>query len=507
MNSDSNIILGDELQQKLISGISKVTEVIRKNYGPKGSNVSIEQYLYPFHIIANDAQSIIQSVYFNDPTERRALNFLKELTDKNSKTSGEGRKTSLIIAEELLKGGFEQNIKGMKLKEELDALLPQVLESIDKQSKRVELEDIGMVAETSSRSSETGNWIAKIYQEIGRDGIIQVEPSGMEKTVYEVTDGVRFHAGALTTSFYNSKDGAVYENPLILVSKQKIEKYNQIAPLVEYIIKVERPLVIFTDDMDENIAVDLIKTHLAKKAKILIIKAPVVFKHYIFEDFAKCVGATVVESATGLQLGEKLPLTALGTCDYLVSDKEDTVLRGIKDISAHKDSLRKLGDDDSLRRLEWLNTKTAVLKMGANSESELSYKLLKAKDAVSACKWALDSGIVEGGGMALMKSASEIDSLEDYLQLDKLESRTTETPKSIFASALEAPYNQLLENSGEEGINTDGVWDSSLVLKNAVKNSVSLAGIILTTGCDIRLRDKTKEEQELEILTLKNRPF
>ena len=109
MNSDSNIILGDELQQKLISGISKVTEVIRKNYGPKGSNVSIEQYLYPFHIIANDAQSIIQSVYFNDPTERRALNFLKELTDKNSKTSGEGRKTSLIIAEELLKGGFEQN--------------------------------------------------------------------------------------------------------------------------------------------------------------------------------------------------------------------------------------------------------------------------------------------------------------------------------------------------------------------------------------------------------------
>ena len=314
----------------------------------------------------------------------------------------------------------------------------------------------------------------------------------MEKTVYEVTDGVRFHAGALTTSFYNSKDGAVYENPLILVSKQKIEKYNQIAPLVEYVIKNERPLCIFVDDMDENIAVDLIKTHLAKKAKILIIKAPVVFKHYIFEDFAKCVGATVVESATGLQLGEKLPLTALGTCEYLVSDREDTVLRGIKDISAHKESLRKLGDDDSLRRLEWLNTKTALLKMGAGSESELSYKLLKCKDSISAAKWALDQGIVEGAGVSLVKAS------------DILPENTT---GDIFRTALNAPYKQLLENSGEEGINTDGVWDSSLVLKNAVKNSVSLAGIILTTGADIRLREKTKEEQELEILTLKNRPF
>jgi chaperonin GroEL len=482
-------------QEGFLKGISKVSAIIRASYGKNGCNVSVEDYLMPLHKIVNDADSIIQSIYLDDPIEKRGLNFIKELSAKATKDSQDGRKTTIIIAEALLRGGFEQNIKGMKLKEELDSLLPQVLESIDKQSKRVKLEDIGMVAETSSRSSETGKWIAKIYQEIGRDGIIQIEPSGMEKTIYEVTDGVRFHAGALTTSFYNSKDGAVYENPLILVTKQKIEKYNQIAPLVEYIIKVERPLVIFTDDMDENIAVDLIKTHLAKKAKILIIKAPVVFKHYIFEDFAKCVGATVVESSTGLQLGEKLPLTALGTCDYLVSDREDTVLRGIKDITAHKESLRKVGDDDSLRRLEWLNTKTAVLKMGANSESELSYKLLKAKDAVSACKWALDSGVVIGAGESLRWAKGEIMMVKNQAS-------------DIFQVALEAPYKQLCENSNMDRLEYgDSVLDSALVIKNAVKNAVSLSGIILTTGADIRLREKTKEEQELEILTLKNRPF
>jgi chaperonin GroEL len=448
--------------------------------------------------VVNDLGSFIDKIWLSDPVEMRGVNLLRELSDKATKDSQDGRKTTIIIAEALLRGGFEQNIKGMKLKEELDSLLPQVLESIDKQSKRVELEDIGMVAETSSRSFETGNWIAKIYQEIGRDGIIQVEPSGMEKTVYEVTDGVRFHAGVLTTAFYNSNNTeAIYERPLILVSKQKIEKYNQIAPLVEYVIKNEKPLIIFTDDMDENIAVDLIKTHLAKKAKILIIKAPVVFKHYIFEDFAKCVGATVVESSTGLQLGEKLPLTALGTCDYLASDREDTVLRGIKDISEHKDNLRKLGDDDSLRRLEWLNTKTAVLKLGANSESELSYKLLKAKDAVSACKWALDSGICVGAGKALVEASCSLVSNKDiYSEVS-----------TIFCQALEAPFKQLCENSGTSQIDTTNVYDATLVVSNAVKNAVSLAGIILTTGCDIRLREKTKEEQELEILQLKNRPF
>ncbi len=245
-------------QSGFLNGISKVSAVIRQSYGKNGGNVSVEDYLMPMHKIVNDADSIIQSIYLEDPIERRGLNFVKELSAKATKDSQDGRKTTIIIAESLLKAGFEQGVKGMRLKEELDALLPTVLEAIDKQSKKVELEDIGMVAETSSRSKDTAEWISKIYQEIGRDGIIQVEGSGMDKTTYEVTDGVRFHAGALTTSMFNSKEGAVYENPLILVSKQKIEKYNQIAPLVEYVIKTERPLVIFTDDCDENIAVDLI---------------------------------------------------------------------------------------------------------------------------------------------------------------------------------------------------------------------------------------------------------
>ncbi len=189
-----------------------------------------------------------------------------------------------------------------------------------------------------------------------------------------------------------------------------------------------------------------------------------------------------------------------------MSDKEDTVLRGIQDISVHKDALRVDGSDDSLRRLEWLNTKTAVLKLGANSESELSYKLLKAKDAVSAAKWALDSGIVEGGGKALVKVVA--------MTRKEGENGFDKNTKEIFNQALCSPYWQLNLNDGATldemfawDLNTEGVYDATLVIKNAVKNAVSLAGIVLTTGADIRFREKTKEEQELEILMLKNRPF
>ena len=140
--NQDNIELGDSLSEGLVRGIEKVTNVIRQSYGPKGGNVSVEVELYPGHMVCNDLQSFIQHIYLEDPIERRGLNFLKELSDKQSKNAGEGRKTTAIIAETLLKEGLAQRVDGMKLKNELDALLPQVLESIDKQSQQVELKDI-----------------------------------------------------------------------------------------------------------------------------------------------------------------------------------------------------------------------------------------------------------------------------------------------------------------------------------------------------------------------------
>lgn len=502
MEIKNNITIGSDAQQSFLSGISQVSQVIRQSYGPFGGNISVEVSLSPGHIIANDAESLIQAIYLEDPVERRGLNFLKELSEKASKSSGDGRKTTIIISEELLKKGFEERVQGMKAKDGLDILLPEILGSLDQQSIEVGLEDIRKVALTSSRSQEISDKIQTIYSEIGRDGIITVEGSGNGDTTYETTDGVKFKGGFLTSYMANSHKEAVYKNPIILITKKKIGRDSDVASLVDYAIKQDKALVILVDDMDESVASRLIATHRAGVAKILIIRAPVLFKNYIFEDFSKCVGATIVEPATGLNLGDSFPLEALGTCDTIVVDKEETLIRGVQDITEHKNSLKLEGSNDSLLRLQWLNTKTAVLRLGANSESELSYKLLKARDAISACSLALQGGVLEGGGKSLAKAATALG----------------DSPlERIFKKALLGPFTQLVLNEGkvsgmhydnlDQLLNTENIWDATIVVKNAVKNAVSLAGIILTTQGDIRLRDSTFEEKQLEILQAKRSPF
>ena len=471
----------------MIDGISQLSEVIRQSYGPKGGNISVESENYPGHFICNDAQSIIQSIQIEDPVERRGLNFIKELSDKASKDSGEGRKTTIIIAEEILKGGFKAKVKGMKLKEELDELLPKVIESLDRQSERVELEDIGAVAETSSRDKDTGEWMWKIYQQIGRDGVVHIEGSGTFETYHEVTDGVKFEGAGMVSPYMAENGTAVYEKPVILVTKKKIERDSDISGLVDRCVKLHQPLVIFTDDMDQGVASRLIATHRAGVAKILIIKAPIFYKDFIFEDFSKVVGATIVE--TGLSL-EKLPLEVLGTCDKIIVDKEDTVVMGIKDIREHKEKLRTKGDNDSILRLYRLNTKTAILKMGAGSESELSYKMLKAKDAANACRLALEEGVLPGAATSLVKAAEVLGTFKPG------------SAEDIFSQALLAPHKQLIENNGGKKLNLKGVWDSALVVKNAVRNAISLSGIILTISGDIRLPELTEADKQIKILSM-----
>lgn len=502
MEYKNNITLGENLQNALLRGISQVSDVIRQSYGPKGGNVSIEEELYPSHRIANDAQSIIQKIDIADPIERRGLNFIKELSDKASKDSGEGRKTTIIIAEELLKGGFKERIDGMKLKEELDTLLPQVLESIDRQSQPVEVSDIYKVAYTSSRSKELGQKIQDIYNEIGKDGIIQVEGSGTFDTVHEINDGVVFQGAVWfhdsmvhdeeAQKLKKEENQAIYKKPAILFTRTKIRNEHEIADFMDVVhTGLKKDLVIFTDDIDLNVLSKMVAIHKAKAMNVLVIKAPALWKDQVFIDFAKCVGASILEDGGGTTWQNIVQQIndgtfKLGTCDKLVTDGEGTVLTGIEDISAHKAELEAKGDNESKRRLWRLNAKTALLKLGAGSESELSYKLLKCNDALNACRGALMSGIVEGAGKSLVEASEVLDQT---------------STGSIFANALVAPYKQLVSNNGEEELNTEGVYDSTHVIKMAVKNAVSLASIVLTTRADIRIPDKTLEDYQIEAIT------
>lgn len=484
----SNVVIGKESVEGMMAGIKVATDAIRLSYGPHGVNAVVENEFYPFHQVCNDAQTIIQAIEVTHPIQKRGLAFLKELSDKANKDSGDGRKTTCILAEEILKGALASGLSGMELKRDLDALIPVIERKINEQKRTITEKEVGSVATIAGESEEIGSIIQAIYEQIGKDGIIIPEGSGTFQTSFSVIEGVRFaDTGYLSPYMVHDeqalKDGqretkAVYENPTILVTKRKITHLNDINPLLEVMTKQgKKDLVIFTDDMDSGVASILVKAHQDKVLNVLIIKAPVLFKNAVFEDFARITGSTIVEDASGINY-KNLSLNHLGTCGKIVVDKDETVVTGIKDISDHLTDLRSRDDDESKLRLSWLCTKTAILKIGANNESELSYKRLKCYDAISSSGLALKDGVVAGGGLALHRISTDL------------------WRNEIVAKALDAPYQQIIKNNGNqiESIDENVIMDSAAVVKNAVRNAISLASTILTSQIVITLPPKPAKE-------------
>lgn len=501
--SRRNVVMGKFAFDGMLRGIKTATEAIRLTYGPKGVNAVVENEFYPFHQVANDAQTIIQAIEVEDPIEKRGLAFLKELSDKANKDSGDGRKTTCIIAETILEEGYKSELSGIQLKKELDELIPFIEQKIDEQKKTITTSEVESVATIAGESQELGKTIGEVYKSIGKDGVIHVEGSGTYHTSYSVIEGVRFMGTGYLSPFMvrdeqARKDGkretkAIYENPTILVTKRKISHLNDINPLLETLSKQnKKDLVIFTDDMDSGVASIMVKAHQDKVMNILIIKAPTLWKQYVFEDFAKVTGSTIVEDASGVNF-KNLELSHLGTCARITVDKEETTIIPSIDFSDHVAELKTNDDNDSKLRLSWLQTKTAILKLGANNESELSYLRLKCEDAINSSRLALRDGVVKGGGVCLANVAIE---MSDTIA------------GNIVRNALCEPLSQNMKNMGIENISWgEEIVDASAVVKNAVRNAISLASTVLTTGIVITLPAKTPEQIAAESLKGKGMRF
>lgn len=490
----NNIIQGEEAIKGMMEGVKMAVDLIKPTYGGGGSNVVVESKLRPFHGIYNDCWSIVKAIKIKEPAQKIGLNFVKELCERADKLSGDSRKTTLILLYEILKAGYEADINKLQLKKELDALIPVVEAEIDKQTKQITVDEVESVATTASENPEIGKLLQEIYQKIGKNGIIQPESSGTFETSYRFIDGVRFDmTGYLSDAFGNEKDKAILEKPLILITKKKITSDDEINPILREILQMEekRPLVIFTQDMDSNIATMLVDLHKSKRLQICIIKAPTLWRDYIFEDFAKCTGSTIIEDATGLTL-KKIPLKSLGTCDRMVVDADETILTGTSDISEHIAHLQQKGDDDSKLRLSWLTNKTAILKLGANSETDLSYKKLKVHDAIRSSQLALKYGVVNGGGLCLDKVGGKL---------------SNTVAGEIMRISLKAPHAQIVENSGVHPEISFNIVDASMVIKMAVRNSIGIASTILTANGIVYIPEPTELEVKLQTLNQQSNVF
>lgn len=506
-----NIYTEEETREKLLAGVEKACSVIEGAYGAAGGNNVIESELFPGHQVSNDGLISVQNIKLVDPVEQIGANFIKEAAMKAEKDSAEGRKTTMILVKAIVQGIKDAKQSPLEIKRSLDAALPHVLDSIEKQKKEITVKEVASVATIASENEEIGRILQEIYQQIGRDGIVELDNSNLPTTYYEITEGVRLrNAGFLGD--YSCTDGkgerAVYENPYVLISKEKITSVDQVENIYkELSAKGINSIVIFADEVELPVATRLAVTHMQGKFKTHIIKQPTLWKNFIVEDFAKVTGATVVDPANGKTF-KNLTIDDLGRCEKIVTTADETRVIGIKDISDHIEKLTEENTDESKLRLSWLQTKAAILKVGANSESELSYVQKKARDGISAAYLALQDGVVPGGGIAILNAISGLKNGDSSTAGGK-----------ILTDALKAPVIQITKNAGKEPgdilgsvfvpFNTRGLdakeekivdmWEAGIldpakVVKNAVINAVSIAGTLLTAKRVVTLPRPEKKE-------------
>lgn len=494
MSTENNLYTGKEAREGLMRGIDKTADAVKATLGAGGSNAVLQQYERPFHRITNDGVSVANSIYLSDPLENMGANIIKEIAGTSDKESGDGTTTATTIAQAILHEGMTLTDNPMSIKRSLDECLPIIFNSLDEQKKDISVDEIGTIATISSEDESIGALLQEIYQKIGKDGIIELDNSNVTDTFYDVVDGVRLRGAGYLGAYSTTEEGkAVYKKPLVFMAKEKITSTDQLEELFKQLSAKEvNELVMFVDEIDLGVAGRLAITHLNGGFKTLVIKAPTTWKDWMFEDFAKLTGATPVDFAEGKTF-KNFTLDDLGTCDKIITTKEETVVQGTKDISDHIEKLKELGkaDDQMDMRAYWLQTKMAILKLGANSDSELSYKRHKVVDAVHACHLALKDGIVAGGGVAL-RNVSNV--MSDTVG------------GKILKNALMAPMLQIVENAGggvneypRESVSNDsygfnaktgelvdmweaGIVDPVTVVKNSVKNAISVAGTVLTTS-------------------------
>lgn len=492
-----NVFIGDDARDKLMAGVNKVADAVKGTLGASGYNALLADPRPPYAIPTNDGISVARAIYLEDPVEMMGANLMREIGTKSDKDGGDGTTTSITLAQAILNEGLKETGSPMEIKRSLEECLPLILKSIDDQTKPITVDEVGAVASISAEDEEVGKLIQEIYQEIGKNGILYPDISRTAEDYYEIGQGVKIEGAGLLSPFMSDTDdkgtftkSVTIKDPKILLTKQKIGSAIQLEQIVNSLYTQGiRDLVVFCDEIEGAVVPELIMTRTSKASfRIIVVKVPTLWKDEWFEDVAKMVGATVIDPSLGVALKDAAP-NFLGTCGNLVIDKYDTYFDGIKDLSPYIAELEKGTDEDKIRGAR-LNTKTARLFIGADSESALAYKRLKVEDARNAAWQALHSGVVVGGGICLLNAARTLP--------DTIGGR-------ILAVALKTPTKQICANAGHPEVNLDiesdfggtqgynakknqiedlmlcGVVDANAVTKNAVINALSVASIVLTT--------------------------
>ena len=503
---------------RLKAGVDKLAQAVRVTLGPKGRNVVIDRK-FGSPTVTKDGVSVAKEVELEDPVENMGAQMVKEVATKTSDVAGDGTTTATLLAQAIFGEGLKNVTAGtnpMGIRRGIDQAVDrvvEVLESLSKDTKgKKEIAQVGAISANSN--AEIGDLIADAMEKVGKDGVITVEEARGLKTTLETVEGMQFDRGYLSPYFVTDPERmeAILEDPMILVHDKKISSMKDLLPILEKVAQMGKPLLILAEDIEGEALATLVVNKLRGTLKVCAVKAPGFGdrRKAMLQDITVLVGGQVISEEVGFKL-ENTVVSDLGSAKRVVIDKDDTTLvdgAGEKDkikgrIEEIKVAIEKSTSDydrEKLQeRLAKLSGGVAVINVGAATETAMKEKKALVEDALHATRAAVEEGIVAGGGVALIRAQQQ---LADF----KVEDDDEQVGVDILRRALEAPIRQIVENAGAEGsivvakvrdgegafgynaqtevyedLVKAGVIDPTKVVRSALQNAASIAGLLLTT--------------------------
>ena len=517
------ITYGDNSRQAILRGVNGLADAVKVTLGPKGRNVILGKS-FGSPTITKDGVTVAKEIDLPDPLENMGAQMVREVASKTSDVAGDGTTTATVLAQAIYREGAKNVTAGaspMAIKRGIFTAVEAVVASLEQQSKPVSGAMIAQVGTISANHDEAiGRIIAEAMDKVGKDGVITVEEAKTLETSLDVVEGMQLDRGYLSAYFVTDPERmeVVLENPVILIHEKKISAMRDLLPLLEQVAHAGRSLLIIADDLEGEALATLVVNKLRGTLRVAAVKAPGFGdrRKAILEDIATLTNGKAVTEDLGLKL-ESIKLEDLGQAKKITIDKDTTtIIEGAGTKNALEGRVKQLRsqiedttsdyDREKLQeRLAKLVGGVAIIKVGAATETEMKEKKARVEDAMHATKAAVEEGIVAGGGVALLRAASQLQTLT--LAGDE------QVGVNIVIRALEEPLRWIATNAGhegaivvqrvkdltgDEGFNAQteqyenlvnaGVIDPTKVVRSALQNAASIASLLLTTEAVISER-------------------
>ena len=521
---------GQDARERMLHGVDILANAVKVTLGPKGRNVVLEKS-FGAPRITKDGVTVAKEIELEDKFENMGAQMVREVASKTSDTAGDGTTTATLLAQAIVKEGAKSVAAGsnpMDLKRGVDLAVNAVIAELKSKAKKVtSSEEIAQVGTISANGdAEIGQMIAKAMQKVGNEGVITVEEAKALLTELEVVEGMQFDRGYISPYFITDADKmrVELESPYILIYEKKLSNLQTILPLLETVVQSGKPLLVIAEDVEGEALATLVVNKLRGGLKVAAVKAPGFGdrRKAMLQDIAVLTGGQVISEDLGIKL-ENVTLDMLGRAKKVVITKDDTTIvdgAGKKaDIEARVAQIRQQIEDTTSdydreklqERLAKLAGGVAVIKVGGSTEVEVKERKDRVDDALNATRAAVEEGILPGGGVALLRTQKVLDRINTANDDQKV-------GVNIVRRALQAPARQIAENAGEDGavivgkildkedyafgfnaatgeygnLVKQGVIDPAKVVRTALQDAASVAGLLITTEAMVAEKPKKK---------------